>query len=76
MDGGSVTMPDFGIYSVDGKWVVENHGVDPDVPVDNAPEQVVAGRDPQLEKAIDLVMGQIKAKPVKAPPKPVYPVRN
>jgi tricorn protease len=76
VDGGGVTMPDFGTYSVDGKWVVENHGVDPDVPVENAPDQVVAGRDPQLEKAIELVMAQIKAKPVTAPPKPVYPVRN
>ncbi len=76
VDGGGVTVPDFGTYSVDGKWTVENHGVDPDVPVENAPDQVVAGRDPQLEKAIELVMAQIKAKPPVTPPKPVYPVRN
>jgi tricorn protease len=76
VDGGGVTVPDFGVYSVDGKWVVENHGVDPDVPVENAPDQVVAGRDPQLEKAIELVMAKIQAKPVTAPPKPPYPVKN
>jgi len=74
-DGGGVTVPDFGTFSVDGQWAVENHGVDPDVEVENAPDQVVAGRDPQLEKAVELVMAKIKAQPVKVPPKPAYPVR-
>jgi tricorn protease len=50
MDGGGVTMPDFGMWDAkSGEWVVENHGVDPDIEVENPPDHMVAGHDPQLE---------------------------
>lgn len=64
MDGGSVTSPSISIVSKDGKFVVENAGVSPDVEVDITPADYIAGRDPQLEKAIDIVMEELKAKPV------------
>jgi tricorn protease len=72
VDGGSVTMPDFGIYGTDGKWLVENHGVDPDIEVENTPESGVDGRDLQLEKAIEWTLGQLKEHPVVRPPHPAY----
>jgi tricorn protease len=75
VDGGSVTMPDFGIYGTDGKWMIENHGVDPDIEVDNTPEAMVSGHDPQLEKAIEWSLEQLKKNPPKRPDHPPYKVR-
>jgi len=72
VDGGSVTMPDFGIFSTDGKWMIENHGVDPDIEVENTPEAMVNGGDPQLEKAIEWTLDQLKQNPVKRPERPAY----
>jgi tricorn protease len=70
MDGGYITRPEFSIYSLDSKWVVENRGVEPDVVVDNRPDLVVKGQDPQLEKAVEMLLEQIKANPKKLPPPP------
>jgi tricorn protease len=70
MDGGYITRPEFSIYSLDSKWVVENRGVQPDVVVDNPPDLVVKGQDPQLEKAVEMLMEQIKANPKKLPARP------
>ncbi len=76
MDGGIVTAPEFGIFDMNGNWVVENHGVDPDINVDNRPDLVVAGHDPQLEKAIEVVLEAIKEKPrMKVQRKP-FPIKN
>jgi len=72
VDGGSVTMPDFGIYSTDGKWIIENHGVDPDIEVENTPESGVDGRDLQLEKAIEWTLEQLKTHPPVKPARPAY----
>ena len=72
VDGGSVTMPDFGIYSTDGKWIIENHGVDPDIEVENTPESGVDGRDLQLEKAIEWSLEQLKTHPPVKPARPAY----
>ena len=74
-DGGYVTAPGFGFWSVDngGEWVVEQHGVDPDEVVPQRPDLVVKGRDPQLERAIELAKEALKSyKPIPARPK--YPV--
>jgi hypothetical protein len=60
IDGGSVTVPTFGIYSTNGKWIIEGHGVDPDIPVVDDPFLMAKGRDPQLERAIDEVMNPSK----------------
>jgi len=76
-DGGSVSAPEFGFWSTDngGEWIIENHGVDPDYDVDQRPDLVVAGHDPQLEKAIDLAKEALKAYPP-VPPRPKYPKKN
>jgi tricorn protease len=63
MDGGYVPRPEFSMYDLDSQWVVENHGVDPDAPVDIGPDQVIEGHDPQLEKAVELVMQDTRQHP-------------
>lgn len=75
VDGGSVTMPDFGIYNTKGEWMIENHGVDPDMDVENTPEAMVSGRDPQLEKAIEWCLEQLRTNPPVRPKRPPYKVQ-
>jgi tricorn protease len=70
MDGGFITRPEFARYDLNSKWVVENRGVQPDVVVENRPDLVVKGQDPQLEKAIELVMKEIQGNPKKLAPRP------
>ena len=70
MDGGYITRPEFSLYGLDSRWLIENRGVEPDIVVDNRPDQVMAGHDPQLEKAIELVMKEIREHPKKLPPRP------
>jgi tricorn protease len=70
MDGGYITRPEFSLYGLDSKWLIENRGVEPDVVVDNPPDLVVKGQDPQLEKAIEMLMQQINANPKKLPARP------
>lgn len=74
MDGGGVTAPDLAIWTEDG-WVVENVGVPPDIEVEQWPSAVNAGRDPQLEKAIEVVMEQLKKNPPIKLKRPPYPIR-
>ncbi len=62
MDGGSVTFPEFGLFNLDGEWDVENYGVDPDIEVDNLPHLVRQGRDPQLEKAVEVLLEEAKGR--------------
>ncbi len=76
MDGGSVTAPGFGIFSKDGKWIIENEGVSPDFDVEMNPKAVIEGRDPQLEKAVEVVLTELKLKKYKKPPRPKYPVKR
>jgi tricorn protease len=76
IDGGFVSAPTFGFWNTDGKWEVEGHGVDPDYDIENAPHEMVAGRDPQLEKAIEVILDLLKKAPSKEPKKPVYPDRS
>ena len=76
VDGGYVTRPEFGTYGIDSQWVIEGHGVDPDIEVDNRDDLVVQGRDPQLEKGIEVVMEQIRKSPKTLPPVPAPPVKN
>ena len=74
MDGGIVTAPNLAIWTEDG-FVVENVGVPPDIDVEQWPADVIAGRDPQLEKAIEVVLEQLAADPPKVHRKPPYPIR-
>ncbi len=70
IDGGYITRPEFSLYSLDSKWLIENRGVAPDIEVDNRPDLVREGHDPQLEKAIELVMKEIQEHPMKLPARP------
>ena len=65
-----MTRPEFSLYDMDSQWVVENHGVDPDVAVDNRPDLVMQGHDPQLEKAVELVMPGYPPAPRSLPHRP------
>ena len=62
MDGGYVTAPSFGIVSEDGEFIIENEGVSPDVEVMVYPKDYIAGRDPQLEKGVEVVLEELKTK--------------
>ncbi|MBI3663947.1 MAG: PD40 domain-containing protein [Acidobacteria bacterium] len=76
IDGGSVNVPEFGNADANGKWDVENYGVDPDIVVENDPRAVIEGRDPQLERGVEEVMKRIKENPKKLPPRPADPVKT
>src|SRR5918993_200852 len=75
IDGGTVNVPEFGFTNRSGEWIIEGYGVDPDIEVDNDPQSVIAGKDPQLERAIAEIMAKLK-QPVKLPPKPAGPVKT
>lgn len=74
IDGGIVTVPDYRIYNTDGKWVVENVGVEPDVTVDLNPVEVSKGYDAQLMKAIEILKQKIKEDPRPWPQHEPFPV--
>ncbi len=73
MDGGSITAPRWAIYGLKGQWEVENHGIAPDVEVELDPKLVREGHDPQLERAVQVVLDELKKNPVPTYPKPAYP---
>jgi tricorn protease len=75
MDGGSVTAPSFAIWTPEDGFTVENEGVPPDYDVDILPKHVIAGRDPQLEKAIEVIQELMKKQPAKEIKRPDYPKR-
>jgi len=73
MDGGNVTSPNFGFFSPEGQWDVENHGVAPDVEIEMDPKSVNEGRDPQLEKAVAVALEQLAIHPPPTPKRPEFP---
>ena len=74
MDGGYVSAPNLAIWTEDG-WIVENVGVPPDIEVEQLPAEVINGRDPQLEKAIEVILNELKENPPVKPERPPYPVK-
>ncbi len=74
MDGGGITAPNVAIWDEDG-WVVENVGVPPDIEVEQTPAEVIAGHDPQLEKAIAVIIEKLEETPPVELERPPYPVR-
>jgi tricorn protease len=74
MDGGLVTAPNLAIWTEDG-WVVENEGVPPDVEVEQWPADVIAGKDPQLDRAIDIILKELEKNPPTTKKRPPFPVR-
>jgi tricorn protease len=74
-DNGIATAAETGVYA-DGKWLVEGHGVDPDVVVDNMPHATYDGTDTQLQAGIDELEKEIKADPRPVPAHPPYPDKS
>ncbi|WP_029038808.1 S41 family peptidase [Salinimicrobium xinjiangense] len=73
IDGGSVTAPNVAFYTEDG-FRVENEGVAPDIEVEQTPAEVINGKDPQLEKAIEIALQKLEENPPKEMETPPYPV--
>jgi tricorn protease len=77
LDGGYITIPEESAYGLDSQWVIENHGVDPDITVDDSPADWLNGHDVQLEAAIAYVLGELQKHsatfPPPPPPLPAYP---
>lgn len=73
MDGGSHTAPDAAIYGLNGEWEVENNGVAPDIEVEFDPAAWRQGRDPQLERAVEYLMDDLKKNPPKQYKLPAFP---
>lgn len=76
IDGGTIFVPESAFASAKGEWIIEGYGVDPDIEVENDPKSVLAGRDPQLERAVAEIMKKLKDRPVKLPPRPAAPVKT
>jgi tricorn protease len=76
IDGGIVNVPEFGFASAKGAWVIEGYGVDPDIDVENDPKSVIAGRDPQLERAVTEAMKLLETRGAPLPARPAAPVRT
>jgi tricorn protease len=73
MDGGFVTAPNLAFYNLTGEWDVENHGVPPDIEVEYDPAAVRAGHDPQLDKAVAVLLEDLEKHPLPAHKRPKYP---
>jgi tricorn protease len=73
IDGGTVTAPNLAFYNLKGEWDVENHGVAPDIEVEYDPALVRAGHDPQLEKAVQVVMTELEKHPAPQYRQPAFP---
>ena len=77
IDGGNVQLPNRAAYNPDGtSWGVENVGVIPDIEVEITPKDWIMGRDPQLEKAVQVAMEELKKVRTVAPRKPAYPIHK
>ncbi|HUY94668.1 MAG TPA: S41 family peptidase [Terracidiphilus sp.] len=74
-DNGVASAAETGVYA-DGKWLVEGHGVDPDIVVDNLPHDTYSGDDAQLKKGIEVLEEEIKADPRPVPPPPPHPDKS
>ena len=75
-DGGIASAPQYGVYGPEREWLIEGHGVDPDIVVDNPPHATFLGADAQLDAAIDHLLERIAAEPVGVPEPPPYPDKS
>ncbi len=73
VDGGYVYQPEFAYYGLNSRWMIENHGVDPDIRVDNQPSDVLHGKDAQLDQAIKLMLDDLERATFVLPPRPADP---
>jgi tricorn protease len=76
VDRGIATAAETGVFGPEGDWLIEGHGVDPDIVVDNLPHETFNGRDAQLEAAIKYLEEEIKKNPIPKPVAPTYPDKS
>jgi tricorn protease len=76
VDGGMMTIPEFAWWEAEGGWTLENHGVEPDIEVENMPGDVIRGRDAQLEKGIQVLLDELKRDPKEQPNIPAFPDKS
>jgi tricorn protease len=76
VDNGIASAAETGVYGPEGAWLIEGHGVDPDIVVDNLPHATFDGDDAQLRAALEYLQRQIKEHPVPVPPPPAYPDKS
>lgn len=75
-DNGIATAAQLGVYSPEGKWLIEGHGVDPDIVMDNLPHATFEGKDAQLEDAVRVLKQEILQDPRPTPKAPAYPDKS
>jgi tricorn protease len=76
MDGGSVFVPRSATNDTEGNYIIEGHGVEPDIVVENDPRSVIEGRDPQLERAVKEILAAMERDPRVLPSRPPEPVKT
>jgi tricorn protease len=76
VDGGYISVPQFGIYDENEQWIIEGVGVSPDIEVVDRPEQLAKGMDPCIEKAVEVLLKQLHDNPVKKVNAPTPPDRS
>jgi tricorn protease len=76
LDGGTVFVPEFGTADEKGRWIIEGHGVDPDIVVEQDPVAVLQGHDPQLERGVQELMKLLPALPAGLPLRAAPPVKT
>jgi len=76
VDGGTVTPPQFGLYGLDGRWLIEGRGVEPDIEVQNLPGDVLRGEDKQLDEGLSYLMELLATCPPELPSVPAYPDKS
>jgi tricorn protease len=76
VDNGIASAAEMGVYGPEGRWLIEGHGVDPDIVVDNPPHATFNGEDAQLQAAVKYLQEQIRLHPVTVPPAPPYPDKS
>ena len=76
VDRGIATAAEFGVYTLEGEWLIEGHGVDPDIVVDNLPHATFGGQDAQLEAAVEFLRRKLEEEPIEEFVVPEHPDRS
>ena len=76
LDGGTVFVPEFGTADENGRWIIEGHGVDPDIVVEQDPVEVMKGGDPQLERGVTELLKRLPAVPAGLPRRAAPPIKS
>ncbi len=76
VDGGSISVPRFAFVDTEGHWAVEGEGVAPDIEVLDRPELVAAGREPIIERAVEVLLKELEKPQYRRPKKPAGPIRK